>query len=404
MKDSTYKVYGYRWVVLLFYSLIQAVMQLLWITFAPITEEAVDYYGVTPLQIGFLSMSFMVVFIFMSIPASWAIDAFGVRKGVGFGVVLTGFFAFTRGLYGNNYNLVLASMVGIAIAQPFILNSITTMAARWFPLEERATATGVGVLFQYIGIMVGMAATPVLAIKYGIPGALRIYGLAAIVFSIFFLIFVNDKTATPPAETGFERTPMFEGLKHIFKQRDMILLIVIFFTGLGIFNAITTWIELLIAPRGFTSVQAGTLGAVLMIGGIVGCFMIPPLSDRFRKRKMFIVLSALMTLPGLTGLAFAASYPLLIIAGFIMGVFFMSAGPIMYQYGAEITNPAPEATSQGMLTLSGQISGIIFIFAMDLFKTESGSMTPFLLVMIAMASLNIVLAFSLKESAMIEEG
>ena len=402
MKESTYRVYGYRWVVLFFYSLIQAVMQLLWITFAPITGDAAAYYNVTPLQIGFLSMSFMIVFIFVSIPASWAIDNFGIRKSVGCAVVLTGIFALIRGFYGNNYDWVLASMIGIAIAQPFILNSITTVAAKWFPLEERATAAGIGVLFQYIGIMIGMAATPFLTIEYGIPGMLKIYGAASVIFSISFLIFVRDKPLTPPVEVDFERTSVFEGLKHISKQRDMIFLIILFFTGLGIFNAITTWIEQMIAPRGFSIVQAGTLGAVLMVGGIIGCFTIPPLSDKFRKRKMFIFFCVLMTLPGLIGLAFATNYTLLLTAGFIMGFFFMSVGPIIYQYSAEISYPAPEATSQGLLTLSGQISGIIFIFGMDMFRTESGSMAPFLLVMITLAFVNIILALMLRESHMID--
>lgn len=402
MKESTYRVYGYRWVVLFFYSLIQAVMQLLWITFAPITGDAAAYYNVTPLQIGFLSMSFMIVFIFVSIPASWAIDNFGIRKSVGCAVVLTGIFALIRGFYGNNYDWVLASMIGIAIAQPFILNSITTVAAKWFPLEERATAAGIGVLFQYIGIMIGMAATPFLTIEYGIPGMLKIYGAASVIFSISFLIFVRDKPLTPPVEVDFERTSVFEGLKHISKQRDMIFLIILFFTGLGIFNAITTWIEQMIAPRGFSIVQAGTLGAVLMVGGIIGCFTIPPLSDKFRKRKMFIFFCVLMTLPGLIGLAFATNYTLLLTAGFIMGFFFMSVGPIIYQYSAEISYPAPEATSQGLLTLSGQISGIIFIFGMDMFRTESGSMAPFLLVMITLAFVNIILALMLRESRMID--
>jgi MFS family permease len=221
MKESADRVYGYRWVVLFFYSLIQAVMQLLWITFAPITGDAAAYYNVTPLQIGLLSMSFMIVFIFVSIPASWAIDTFGIRKSVGLAVVLTGIFALMRGFYGNNYDWVLATMIGIAITQPFVLNSITTIAAKWFPLEERATAAGIGVLFQYIGIMIGMAATPFLTVEYGIPGMLKIYGAVSVIFSISFLIFVRDKPLTPPAVDDFERTSVFEGLKHIFKQRDM---------------------------------------------------------------------------------------------------------------------------------------------------------------------------------------
>lgn len=402
MKESTYQVYGYRWVVLLFYSLVQAAMQLLWITFAPITGDAAEFYGVEPLQIGFLSMIFMIVFIFMSIPASWAIDTLGIRKGVGFGVVLTGIFALTRGFMGDSYNWVLASMIGIAIAQPFVLNSITALAARWFPIEERATAVGVGVLFQYVGIMVGMAATPLLAIKFGIPGTLKIYGVISATFAVLFLIFVKDKPPTPPSETEPERSTVFEGLKHIFKQRDMILLIILFFVGLGIFNAITTWIEQMVAPRGFSPIQAGTLGAVMMLGGIFGCFTIPPLSDKLRKRKMLIVICVVATLPGLVGLAFATSYALLLFSGLFTGFFFMSVGPIMYQYSAEITAPAPEATSQGLLTLAGQISGIIFIFGMDLFRTESGSMTPFMIVMIALGAANIGLSLMLRESHMIE--
>jgi len=402
MEDATYKVYGYRWVVLLFYSLIQGAMQLLWITFAPITGDAATFYGVTPLQIGFLAMVFMIVYIFVSIPASWAIDTFGIRKGVGFGVVLTGLFALTRGIWGDNYTLVLYSMIGLSIAQPFILNSVTAMAARWFPLEERATAAGIGVLFQFIGIMVGMAATPFLTIQYGIPGMLKIYGVVAVILAISYLIFVKEKPPTPPAAVDMERTLVFDGLKHIFKQRDMILLIILFFIGLGIFNAITTWIEQMISPRGFSIVQAGTLGAVLMVGGIIGCFVIPPLSDKFRKRKLFIILCVLLTLPGLVGLTFVTSFSLLLVSGFVMGFFFMSVGPVVYQYSAEVSYPAPEATSQGLLVLAGQISGIIFIFGMDMFRTESGSMTPFLLVMIALAVVNIILAALLKESSMIE--
>jgi MFS family permease len=181
----------------------------------------------------------------------------------------------------------------------------------------------------------------------------------------------------------------------------MLLLLSIFFVGLGIFNAITTWIEQMIAPRGFSIIQAGTLGALLMIGGIIGCFVIPPLSDKLRKRRLFIIICIAASAPGLVGLTFATAYWLLLASGFFMGFFFMSIGPVIFQYGAEVSYPAPEATSQGLLMLAGQISGIIFIFGMDFFRTTSGSMTPFLGVLIALAVLNIVFSLMLKESPMI---
>ena len=52
--------------------------------------------------------------------------------------------------------------------------------------------------------------------------------------------------------------------------------------------------------------------------------------------------------------------------------------------------------------LSGQIAGIIFILGMDYFRTESGSMTPFLIVLIGLSLVNILLSLLLKESKMIE--
>jgi MFS family permease len=401
MKETTVEAYGYRWMVLLVYCIIQAVMQMLWISFAPITGEAAGFYHVSPLQVGFLAMSFMIVYIFVSFPASWAIDTFGIRKGVGFGVILTGVFGLTRGLFGSNYELVTLSTIGLAVAQPFILNSITSLSAKWFPLEQRATAAGMAVMAQFIGIVIGMAATPFLAIKFGIPGMLKIYGAVAAAGAVCFFLFIKPAPPTSPGEVP-ERERFLEGLKHIFKIRVMIILITIFFIGLGLFNAITTWIEQIIAPRGFNIVQAGSLGAVLMLSGIVGCFIVPPLSDRYRKRKLFIVICIIFSSPGLIGLTFANAYWLLVASGIVLGFFLLSAAPVIFQYAAEASYPSAEATSQGVLMLSGQIAGIIFIFGMDYFRTESGSMTPFLLVLVGLSILNIILSLMLTESQQIE--
>ena len=123
MEKSEFKVYGYRWVMLVVYMFIVAMNQLLWITFAPITSEAVLYYHVSDLWIGILSMSFMVVFIAVSIPASWIIDRYGIKIGVGTGALLTGIFGLTRAFASTNFDLLLISQVGIAVGQPFLLNS-----------------------------------------------------------------------------------------------------------------------------------------------------------------------------------------------------------------------------------------------------------------------------------------
>ena len=402
MKEDTFKVYGYRWVMLVVFMFIVAVTQMLWITFASITSDAVKFYGVSDLSIGLLSMIFMIVYIVVSIPASWIIDTYGLRVGVGIGAVLTGIFALMRGLAASNYTLVLVAQIGIAVGQPFVLNAVTTVAARWFPIRERATASGLGSLAMYLGIFLGLALTPLLTIRYQIGGMLIVYGLISVVAALVFIAFARERPVTPPCPPGMEvRSLAFEGFKQMFRQRNFILLLVIFFIGLGAFNAITTWIENIIAPRGFTSTQAGVVGGLMIVGGILGALVVPSISDRTRRRVPFIILALVGATVGLVGVAYATSYWLLLAASFILGFFLLSSGPIGFQYGAEVTHPTPEGTSNGLLILMGQISGIIFIFAMDAFKSpQTGSMTMSLVVIIALMVLSILLGALLKEPKM----
>jgi len=190
MPKTDFKVYSVRWMMLTVYMFMVAMNQLLWITFAPITGAATKYYGVSDLRIGILSMCFMIVYIVVSIPASWIIDRFGIRIGVGIGAVFTGVFGLVRGFAGPDYNWLLIAQIGIAIGQPFILNAITKLAARWFPMEERATAAGLGTLAMYLGILLGMTLTPYLIIGSGIAGMLYIYGIASIITTIAFLVLI----------------------------------------------------------------------------------------------------------------------------------------------------------------------------------------------------------------------
>ena len=405
MAESEIRVYSYRWIVLVVFMFILGMTQLLWITFAPITKNAAQFYGVSDLKIGLFSMSFMIVYVFVSIPASWVIDTYGFRVGVGVGAVLTGVFALTRGIFASDYNLALLSQVGIAVGQPFVLNSITKVAARWFPINERATAAGLGSLALYLGIVAGMALTPYLTIKYGLPEMLYIYGVVSLISAFAFILLAREKPLTPPCPPGQEeRALMLDGLNQMIRQKDFIILMVVFFIGLGIFNGVTTWIEDIIRPRGFTVVQAGNLGGLMVIGGIIGAVVMPLLSDFYRKRKPFILLALIGAIPGLLGITFATSYWLLLLSGFVFGFFVLSAGPIGFQFGAELTYPAPEGTSNGLLILMGQISGIIFIFAMDRFKSPAtGSMTPSMLILIGLMVLSLALFPVLRESTLIKE-
>ena len=401
MPDKNYRVYGYRWVVLGMFMLINLTIQILWICFAPVSGPAAQFYGVSDLQIGFLAMSFMIVYIPFSIPISWLIDSLGFRKAVGIGAGMMAVFGLLRALFASQYGWVLAGTLGLALAQPFMLNAVSTVAAKWFPIEERATASGLAIVASFIGVAIGQVTSPMLVLSYGIPTMLTIFGAVAAASSVLFVLFTREAPPTPPCPPGQEtRALMFDGLKSMLRMKDIWLLLFLFLVGMGIFNGVSTWIENIVRPRGFTVTEAGDLGGFLLLGGIVGAIVVPLLSDRLRKRKIFLLAGMLLAIPGLVGFTFATSYTWLVISMLILGFFLMSLAPIGYQYAAEITYPAPEGTSNGLLNLAGQAS-VVFIYGMEVFKSADGSFTLSLVILAVLMAVSSLLIPALNESRLI---
>lgn len=396
-KESTVKLYSYRWVVLAVFMFVNITIQLLWITYAPITILASKFYNVSDSRIGLLSMVFMIAFIPLSIPVSWGIDTFGFRKTVSIGAILMAVFGVMRGLVGDNYGLVLASTIGIAIAQPFILNAWTKVPAMWFGHKERATVVGLVTLASLVGTALGMVLTPELVKTMAIDHIQLLYGIIAAVSTVLFIILAREKPATPPGLPGEDtRALMLAGLKHALTVPSFWIYLFISFVGLGLFNGITTWVEPIIRLRGFTPDDAGTLGALMLGGGLVGAVVMPIFSDKSHKRQIFILLGFALAIPGLIGVTFSTTAWLLFLSAFWMGFFLISANPIGMQYAAEITNPTPEGTSNGLIQLFGQAS-VIFVTIMDQLKTNEGSYMPSLLLMVGLLVISSILILFMKD-------
>jgi len=330
------------------------------------------------------------------------VDTMGYRKSVSIGAGIMAVFALLRGIFAANYTMVVIATLGLAVSQPFMMNSISTVAAKWFPIKERATASGLVSVASFLGIAIGQVLSPLLFIKYGIASMLLIYGVVAAATALIFVIFTREAPPTPPCPPGQEtRALMLDGLRRMLKMKDVWILMILFLVGMGVFNGISTWIESIVRPRGFTISQAGNLGGALLIGGIVGAIIIPVLSDRLRKRKIFLLAGMALSIPGLVGAIFAGSYWLVLGSMFMLGFFLMSLAPVGYQYAAEITYPAPEGTSNGLINLAGQAS-VVFIYGMETFKSKDGSFTPSLLILVGLMAVCVILILWLKESALIQ--
>ncbi|MCU0473585.1 MAG: MFS transporter [Bacteroidales bacterium] len=421
---GTIRLSKYRWVVLGALMFITMMAQVQWLTHAPIERAAEVYYQekFNPLSffnIDFLASSYMIFYLIMCIPASYIIDRYGIVKGVGMGAVLMIAGATIKGFSGNSFTLVMTGQILLAIAQPFVINAPTAVSARWFPVKERAISTGLATLAQYIGILIAMVVTPMLIVSSpsasdygnGIGSMVRIYGIITITAAVAALLLLKEKPSTPPSEESYERFDFFPGLKHIFKLRDMWIIVLLFTIGLGVFNAISSMVDSIANYIGIDD-SNGLLGGLMLIGGIIGAVIIPVLSDLYKKRKLFLVICVVGMVPGIAGITFApqltggigvnpaAAHSVALISSFILGFFVMSAGPIGFQYAAEVSAPAHESTSQGLLLWVGQLSGMIMVTGMSM---KNKSLLPsFMISFVFLIIIAAILIFFIKESELIK--
>jgi Na+/melibiose symporter-like transporter len=274
-------------------------------------------------------------------------------------------------------------------------------------------AAGLLALAQYIGIIIAMLLTPALVgsdpaeagYGSGFESMLWIYGVISMVAALLFIFLMRERPAGLPQESE-ERYPFFRGLGHILSRRDMRITLFLFLIGLGIFNAISSMTDSIAAEAGVED-SDGLIGGLMLIGGIIGALIIPALSDRFRKRRLFVLICITGMLPAVAGLAFAGQlaagpeqvYTISLVASFILGFFVMSAGPVGFQYAAEVSYPAPESASQGILLWVGQLTGMLFVAGMSI--QENRFLQAFMVVFTVLAALALLSAFFLKESPMV---
>lgn len=413
------RVYAYRWVVLAALMLVSIVIQIQWLTHAPVARAAEAYYSgqFNPrslFNIDFLALVYMLVYLVVSIPASYVIGRQGIRVGIGIGAVLAGVAGLLKGVFAASFAAVVICQVVLAIAQPFILNAVTAMSVRWFPLKERGTAAGLAALAQYIGIILVMLITPLLVVSspadpaygQGMDRMLMLYGIITAGACLIAILAIRERPPTPVSAEPEARHSFSDGMRHILRLRDMRIMLLLFFIGLGIFNAVSSMVDS-IAENLQVSDSDGLIGGIMLVGGVIGAVILPILSDKYRKRKLFMVICIGGMVPGLVMLSFAgwftggaganpdAAYVVALIGSFLLGFFVMSAGPIGFQYAAEVSTPAPESTSQG-LPLSGQITGLIFVAGMSI--RRNAFLPGFLVAFAVLAIVAFVAVTRVKES------
>ena len=369
--------YRYRWLVLLSLMLLILAVEMQWMNLAPVGRVANRYYQTLPASIYYnpvelLSLVYLVIFVLASIPASYALHRFGITLSIRVACGMIIFGATCKWIYVSNFTVVLFSQLILALAQALVLNSITEIVSRWFPIRERGMAVGLASAAQYFSLGLVMILTPLLIVtKADLPnygsGFDKMMGFYALVCSLFAFIaalFIRENPPSPSSVLHQEQKVSFmhsfRAMVHIPSLRG---LMIIFAISWGVFMTLLIKIDEISELLGFPD-SDGMLGISMLIGGMIGAVVLPSLSDKLRKRKFFFVLCNLCSIPGILLLVFSqeigdvvfSSKVIALLGSGIIGFCLLSSIPIGSQYAAELGHGISEEIIQAMLLLYSQAS------------------------------------------------
>ncbi len=398
---SEYKIYRYRWVILAIYMYVAALTQLYWLNFAAIETYIEDLLSIPASSVMWFTLVFPLIQVLLTMPAGVIIDKRGFKYGIGIGVLFTGVFAMLRLLNPASFAVLLISQIGISIGQPFVLNAVTKLAVTWFPQKEEATAVGLGSLALFIGMMAGLGATPVLVQTLGFESMLLIYGAIGVVGILLFFTLIKPKPQTPTREIeALEEISNWEGIKRILKIRDFVILGFIALIGIGVFNGLATWLEKILNElHQLPMTDAGSISAVLIFSGMLGCIVIPIISDKIARRKPFLILASLIGAMSVTVLIFANGYSMNLVNGIVLGFFLISALPIMLTLSTEITGARFAGISVGYLQLLGNAAAVVIVLVMEILRGATNQFILPLALLAILLGISFILAILIKEPA-----
>src|SRR5499433_227420 len=340
-----------RWVILAGFALLTACTQWLWIAYAPITTQAHQLMAVSEGAVGDLAGIFPLVYVILALPAGRWLDISFVRA-LGLGAVLTAAGGLLRLAGPSSYGWAAAGQFVIAAGQPFVLNSITKVAARYFPARERTAAISVGSVALFAGILAAVLSGGPLFDAGGLTLLLWVQAAAAVLAAAWVLAAVR----TPAAFPGDPSVAV--SLRWLRGDRFIWLLAGLLFVGMGVFNAVATWLDSILTHFGHGG-ASGYLIAIMTAGGIAGGALLPDIVARRDQRRGMLEVAVVVSAVAFAVMAVVHSPAVGGVVLFVAGFFLLAGLPVVLDWSELHAGPERAGAAAGFLLLAGNLGGVV---------------------------------------------
>jgi predicted MFS family arabinose efflux permease len=326
-----------RWRTVAAYAAVAGANQLLWLTYAPITTDVAEHFGVSEGAVGWLSQVFPLLYVILAIPAGLALDR-AFKPALLTGAWLTAVGGAVR-LSSDTFTAALAGQILIAIAQPFILNAVTKVAAAALPEDKRPNGIALGSAGIFAGTALALPLAPSVSLSTLLVIDLIVATTAALALTVAMRGVTAHREGTAELRQAWPKVRRLAGVA---------------FLGFGVFVALTTWLQALLEPAGISDTTAGWLLGAMVVAGVVSSAIFPPVLARRGQERTFLRAAAVLASAGCLLLAVAPHVAILAVIP--LGIALLGALPVLLELTEKRTDAASGAA---IIWLAGNAGGIV---------------------------------------------
>ena len=298
---------------------------------------------------------------------TWAVGAYGFgrwsdKRGVRKPFLLAAMVVFSfcsvlSGLATGFWSLLASRMVMGAVEGPFLPICLAIVAAT-APAKRRGLNTGM--VQNLFGSVLGMTVAPLVSVALATAFGWRVSfftgALPGLILALLVWLTIREP-GTSAAGIGARKEETLS-LGYMLRQRNIAICGAIGCLAVGACLVVTIFLPVyLVQVRHYTPSAMSTTMAVLGITAPIGGVMVPGLSDRFGRRPLMIVFTALMALTPLAALLFHGPAQVLMALLFIGWLGIGSFPLFMAVVPSETLNFRSTAAAMGLVVGLGEIFG-----------------------------------------------
>jgi len=258
-------------------------------------------------------------------------------------------------LGGQTFAWAMAGQLAVAVAQPVVVSAMGKVSADYLPVDQRAAGIAVASAGSFAGMLLALILGPTLGAHGQIERLLVVQAVLGVLAAVALML-----TLRRPGYAAGDESAAVEGgaVRALWALPAMRTLCGLAFVGFGVFVAIATWLQTLLHPAGISEQSAGVLLVGMVVAGIAGCALLPPLIARRGAERTFMRGAVLTSALGCAALGaftmLGARAGVITVMGFVM----LPALPVILTAAERLAGSA-EGTAGAIIWMAGNLGGLV---------------------------------------------